>query len=256
VQVVLDKSATSYAAVAVMRDDEQGPTDPEARRRMQLLEPHFRRSVGIGKIITFKTVEAAALAETLDAIKTAILLTDKNQRLVHANTAGESLLADGAAIQRVGDKVAALDAAANQSLQEMLKQATIGDVALARANVSVLLPARDGLSYLAQVLPLTGGARRTTVAGQSAVAAIFVRNARLELPHPLNVIASRYALTPTEMRVLMMIVDVGGTPAVAAALGVSQATVRTHLREIFAKTGLTRQADLVKLVASHMSPTG
>ena len=58
------------------------------------------------------------------------------------------------------------------------------------------------------------------------------------------------------MRVLMMIVDLGGVPEVASVLGVSATTVRTHLQHIFAKTGTTRQADLVKLVSSYMSPLG
>jgi DNA-binding CsgD family transcriptional regulator len=32
-------------------------------------------------------------------------------------------------------------------------------------------------------------------------------------------------------------------------LGVSQATVKTHLNNIFRKTGATRQSELIKLVA-------
>jgi DNA-binding CsgD family transcriptional regulator len=81
-----------------------------------------------------------------------------------------------------------------------------------------------------------------------------VRKAALELPHPLETVAKTFKLTPTEMRVLMMIVEVGGVPEIASVLGVSETTVKTHLQHIFAKTGAARQADLVKLVASYMSP--
>jgi DNA-binding CsgD family transcriptional regulator len=56
------------------------------------------------------------------------------------------------------------------------------------------------------------------------------------------------------MRVLMMIVEIGGVPEVAEALGISVPTVRTHLQHIFAKTNTSRQADLVKIVAGYMSP--
>jgi DNA-binding CsgD family transcriptional regulator len=52
----------------------------------------------------------------------------------------------------------------------------------------------------------------------------------------------------------MMIVQIGGVPEVAPVLGISETTVKTHLQRIFAKTETTRQADLVKLVASYMSP--
>ena len=56
------------------------------------------------------------------------------------------------------------------------------------------------------------------------------------------------------MRVVMAIVEIGGVPEVAAVLGISETTVKTHLQRIFAKTGTKRQADLVKLVAGHIGP--
>jgi DNA-binding CsgD family transcriptional regulator len=43
---------------------------------------------------------------------------------------------------------------------------------------------------------------------------------------------------------------------VAAALGVADTTVRTHVSRLFEKTGATRQADLVKLVAGYAAPLG
>ena len=63
-----------------------------------------------------------------------------------------------------------------------------------------------------------------------------------------------FSLTPTELRVLLAIVDVGGVPEVAAALGVADTTVKTHLGRLFEKTGAARQADLVKLVAGFSTP--
>jgi len=53
---------------------------------------------------------------------------------------------------------------------------------------------------------------------------------------------------------LLAIVEVGAVPEVAAALGVAATTVKTHLGRLFAKTGATRQADLVKLVAGYATP--
>ena len=114
--------------------------------------------------------------------------------------------------------------------------------------------ARDGEHYVAHVLPLTSGARRKAGIAYSAVAAVFVRKATLDLPHPLEALAGAYKLTPAEMRVLMMIVQIGGVPEIAPVLGVSETTVKTHLQHIFGKTGTSRQAELVKLVAGFVSP--
>jgi DNA-binding CsgD family transcriptional regulator len=37
-------------------------------------------------------------------------------------------------------------------------------------------------------------------------------------------------------------------------LGVAESTVKTHLGHLFEKTGVTRQADLVKIVAGFSTP--
>ena len=67
-------------------------------------------------------------------------------------------------------------------------------------------------------------------------------------------ISRRYKLTPTELRVLLAIVEIGGVPEVAEAFGVSTTTVKSHLARLFEKTSTRRQADLVKLVAEFSNP--
>jgi DNA-binding CsgD family transcriptional regulator len=54
--------------------------------------------------------------------------------------------------------------------------------------------------------------------------------------------------------VLLDIVQAGGVPEVAEALGIAESTVRTHLQQLFAKTGTKRQADLIKLMAGYTNP--
>jgi DNA-binding CsgD family transcriptional regulator len=101
--------------------------------------------------------------------------------------------------------------------------------------------------------PLAAGARRSE-GGGSAVAAVFVQRAAIGAHCPPETIAELYNLTPCEVRVLLAIVEVGGVPETAQALGVAEATVKTHLHRVFSKTGATRQADLVKLVAGFSNP--
>jgi DNA-binding CsgD family transcriptional regulator len=73
-------------------------------------------------------------------------------------------------------------------------------------------------------------------------------------PYPTEVAARQFQLTPSEVRVLDAVLKVSGVPKMAEALGISQATVKTHLQSIFGKTGVRRQADLIKLVAAHARP--
>lgn len=88
----------------------------------------------------------------------------------------------------------------------------------------------------------------------SATAAVFVRKTGFDTPSALETLAKLYRLTGTEVRVLQGIVDIGGIPKVAKALGISEGTTKTHLKSLFAKTGSNRQVDLVKLVADAASP--
>jgi DNA-binding CsgD family transcriptional regulator len=69
-----------------------------------------------------------------------------------------------------------------------------------------------------------------------------------------ELVARHFELTPAELRVLISIVEIGGVPEVADVLGVAETTVRTHLQHIFSKTGVSRQADLVKLTTGFSSP--
>jgi DNA-binding CsgD family transcriptional regulator len=139
-------------------------------------------------------------------------------------------------------------------LREIFAAADSGDAEIGIKGIALPLTAHDGECHVAHVLPLTSGARRRAGMAYTAAAAVFVRKAALETPSPPEVIGRTYKLTPTELRVLLAIVEVGGVPEVAAALGVADSTIKTHLGRLFEKTGAGRQADLVKLVAGFSTP--
>jgi DNA-binding CsgD family transcriptional regulator len=254
VSASLEKSATAYAECGVFRHRRDGATDADARRRMGLVISHIRRAVLIGDVVEQRKLEAAAFADVLDGIAAALVLVDGAGRIVHANAPALSLLREETVLRGTGGKFAAVDPAANGLLHDIFSNAEGGDAAVGGKGVAIPLASREGERYVAHVLPLTSGARRRAGVAYSAVAAVFVRKAALELPHPLETIASAFQLTPAEMRVLMMLVQLGGLQEVAPVLGISVSTAKTHLQRIFAKTDTGRQADLVKLVAGYMSP--
>lgn len=252
--VTLDKSVTSIAGFGVFRHERQGRVDNEMRRRMSLIAPHVRRAVLIGKVIDLKAAEAATLADTLDGLSAGMFLADAAGRIVHANANGHAMLRMGDYLNAVCGRLAARDPQTDQTLREIFAAAGKGDAALGVKGIAVPLVASNRERYVAHVLPLTAGARRHAGASYAAVAALFVHKASLNTPSPPEAIARTYKLTPTELRVLLAIVEVGGVPEVAETLGVSAETVKTHLGRLFVKTGTGRQADLVKLVAGFASP--
>ena len=63
-------------------------------------------------------------------------------------------------------------------------------------------------------------------------------------------IAHRFALTPTEIQVANMLVDGQTKQQMCAQLAVSASTMAFHLRNLIAKTGTGRQAELVAVLLS------
>jgi len=253
-QVVLDKSATAIALFHVIRHERMGRVDDALRRRMGLLAPHLRRAILIGKIIDLHKIEAAALADTLDGIAAGMFLLDTDAHIIHANARGRSMIEERDLFRSLDGRLAATDLQADQSLRDIVTAAGGGDALLGARGITIPLAARSGKRYVAHALPLTSGARRQAGASYSAVAAVFVREAALPSLSPMEAMVDLYKLTPAELRVMMGIVEIGGVPDVARALGITEPTVKTHLQRVFDKTGANRQADLVKLVAGFMSP--
>jgi DNA-binding CsgD family transcriptional regulator len=251
---VLEKSVTSCAYLSVIRSKTEGMVNDDMRRRMALIVSHVRRAVLIGKVIDLRQAEAATFADVTDRLGAGIFLVDASTHIVHANVAGHRILRAGTILRAASGRLVAIDAAADQTLRETFAAADTGVDALGVLGIAIPLIAPDGECYVGHILPLTTGKRRTAGVRYDAIAALFVRKAALTTPSAPEVIGKTYRLTPTELRVLLAIVEVGGVPEVATTLGIAETTVKTHLGRLFDKTSTCRQADLVKLVAGFADP--
>ena len=253
VSITLEKTARKAAMFGVFRHARNGVVDEAARQRVRLVSPHIRRAVLISKVVDFKRDEAEMFARTLDGLRAAVILVDAGGRIVHANAAAVALLSDGRVIQAVNGALTASARQADRRLRAVFNAAAEGDKAIGKEGIALSLLGKTGERYVAHALPLTSRARRQTGRTLGAVAAIFIHKACIETPSPPVAIAEAYRLTMAELRVLFAIVEVGGVPEVAETLGVAASTVRTHLGRLYEKTGVRRQADLVKLVAGFSS---
>ncbi len=251
--IVLEKSATSCTVMVVARQESRGLVDNEMSRRIQAIAPHMRRAIEVRNAVNLARGEAAAFTEMLDGFSAGVFLVDAKARIVHANLAGRSILGESDLLYTVRDRLSARDAAADRTFKARLAAAARGDAADA-GGVSVPLTSADDESYVAHVLPLVSARKRQGDIANSAVAALFVRKAAVETPSLPQSVARHFRLTPTEVRVLLAIVEIGGGPEVADALGLAASTVKTHLHRIFQKTETRRQTDLVKLVAGFSTP--
>jgi DNA-binding CsgD family transcriptional regulator len=224
--------------------------DEDVRRRMAMLVPHANRALMINRTIERKASETAAFADTLDGFSAGIFLIDAECRIVHANVAGQRILDADDCLRSMGGRLVLRDGQANQSLH----QAVESGVAAAASRQALLANAHDGTRFVVHLLPLKSLLRDGAKPPFKAVGAVFVRKAEMDGQSYGGLVARTFGLTPAELRVFFAIIDVGGVPETSEKLGIAETTVKTHLKQVFAKTGASRQADLVKLAAGFSFP--
>ena len=209
---------------------------------MRALTPHLRRALLISKAIGVEQAESATFAAVLDRLSAAIFLVDAGGGVLHANAAARAILAAEDLLYSVRGRISARDTAAERSLRARFAAAAVGDSA-DPTIIGIPLISRDEERYVAHVLPLAPGGERRGATPNNAVAALLVHRRDLGAISPPEAIAQQYKLTPAELRVLLAIVNVGGGPEVAEALGIGSGTVKTHLHRLYEKTGTSRQAE-------------
>ncbi|WP_234680823.1 helix-turn-helix transcriptional regulator [Bradyrhizobium monzae] len=249
--VTLEQSNARTTILQVMRGRSRGTVDDSMRERMRLLAPHIQRSRIMGRQIRARSHTVADLAEVLDALSTAICLFDADGRVVHANASCRQMLADGDLLAIVGDRIVARNTQADKIFRRLFDVvADVGTSSVVRRRIELMTSA-DGQHYLAHAFSLT---RQRSLQRDAAATVMFLQKAAMVPQLATDAIAAAFRLTPSEMRVLLAIVELGGVPDIAAKLGIAETTVKTHLGRLFEKTGAGRQADLVKIAAGFAAP--
>jgi DNA-binding CsgD family transcriptional regulator len=244
--VALERSDARTTILQVLRHRSRGTVDEAMRERMRLLAPHIQRSRVMGRQIRARSHTVDDLAEVLDGLSTAIYLLDAEGRVVHANAAGRRLFADANLLAMVGDRIVARNTQADKIFRGLLEIVSGGGTQPAPRRQTGLATAIGGEHYLLHAASLK---RDRSPSRDAAASVLFVQKASMVPSLVPDAIAAAFRLTPSELRVLMAIVEIGGVPDIAAKLGIAETTVKTHLGRLFEKTGAGRQADLVKIAA-------
>jgi DNA-binding CsgD family transcriptional regulator/PAS domain-containing protein len=221
---------------------------------MRLLGPHLRRAITISDLLDMRALQAQALGSTLDSLSIGVVIVAAEARILQANVAASLMFGEASPIRSSGGKLsAAATTEATTELHRAIELARSDETAIGNMGIGVALPMEDGEKAIAHVLPLARGDIRTRLVAQGT-AAVFVTRENAAPPASYAAIASTFGLTPAEARILER-VSQGQTLAEAAkALNIAETTAKTHLGHLFGKMGVSRQADLVALVARLIPP--
>jgi DNA-binding CsgD family transcriptional regulator len=251
--IAITRDRDTTCSVGFARHHSQGAIGEREVELARLLVPHIQRAVAISRILDVKTLAAANLIATLDAVAAGIVLVDGERGILCANKAASAMFASGGPIIDQRGSLALGNAAGTAALRQAVSWSQAAQD-MPRRRVSGIPAMRpDGSPAVVHVLPLDRGELRPNLA-PGASAAIFIAPASGLSQPPAETIAALFDLTPAETRLYMTMADGKTLGEAATALGISHATAKTHLLRLFAKTGTHRQAELVRLAGSFATP--
>ncbi|MBU6483890.1 MAG: LuxR family transcriptional regulator [Betaproteobacteria bacterium] len=220
----------------------------------KLLSPHICRTLAISDALDIRTLSSQMLEATLDALVAGVYLVSRDGRVVYMNAAAAHQIKTGSALRIVNGRLLLRDLEAREALARATDETASEKFDGESCGHSLAIPDSQGDGYVATLLRLDRGSRQSIMAPFAASVAVFVQKpARVPLV-PGEAFAKLYRLTGGELRVLIALAQGLGGKDTADMLGISEPTVRTHLQNIFSKTGTSRQADVLRLLQSATPP--
>lgn len=247
------RTASHRASLHASRTDTSSPYQLRDIRLFEQLAPHVCRALAISDALHVRARWSDTLEEALDGLAVGVFLTAHDGCVVYMNSAAERQVKAGASIHLVEHQICPTHSGARSALAKAIRQA--GDRSDATLHEQTLaIPDGKGGGYVATLLPLQGGLRRDMPAAFDASVAVFMQDPALAPLMPGEAFASLHGLTGGELRVLLALAQGLGGTEVAGMLGITEPTIRTHLQHIYAKTGTSRQAELMRLLHSSTPP--
>ena len=218
------------------------------------LLPHFRQSLCTRHALAGAGVLGASLTKLLDFTGLGIVQLDGRGRIVAANDRARDLLRSNDCLFDEGGFLYARASEDNARLQGLLTRA-LPPFGVQSAGGSTMVRRTSALPPL--VLHVNPVGRQETDERLWPVAAlVLVVDPASQIRIDPAVAVSVLGLTRTESRVAVLLAKGMNVCEVAAATGRKESTIRSHVKNMFTKHGLSRQADLVRLVLSLAGASG
>lgn len=233
---------------SAQRDDE---FSPDQITLLDTVAPHLARAISVQHELACLAFERQAGAAM--AAGKAVFLLDHRGGVVFANAVGEAKLARGDGFRLSHGRLTLAEPRAADALARLITACVRPSPHNGGPGGSLVL-ARGGRNDALQIeaIPFRGEAGGDDLGWLTLfrpAVVVVVSDRDMERRQHKDTLRRRFGLTPMESELALEMLRGDGREAVAARMGVSLATVRTHLTHIFDKTGVRRQAELVRLLA-------
>ncbi len=230
----------------------------EMQRLIGLMGPHLQRAMRLSRQFGLLAEERRLRERAMDQFSTGIAVVDAQGRLLYVNAAAEQMSRqdDGITFRhgqlRIGNRTA------NSQLAQgiVLAGRTGGYASLtAHAQVPIVIRAERPSGrkpYAVMVAPMPGAAEGLPLAWRSAVM-VFINDPEQRLSPAPEMLHSLYGLTPAESRLVIALLQDFTLDQIGGQFGISINTLKVQIRQVFAKTGTSRQSELIGRILLDLS---
>lgn len=236
------------AYLACMRPAGNRPFDDTHGLILETIMPHLKRALELYLRLSQLKINAVGMSNALDAFGHAVFGLNLLGRVVACNREAERLLENGSYLALQDGTLAAVAPRDKPAFQQLLAATLSPERHLGSPNgLSIQLNGHNQTSSL--LVSATPCNHALDLHRQLAVL-LFVVDPSTRTPSREGALKSLYRLSPTECRIVAALSDGIELAEVAHRLRITQGTARFHLKKIFAKTGVRRQSQLLRMVLS------
>ena len=213
--------------------------------------PHLRQYVRVRSALVDAGALGASATELLTNTRTGIIQLDVRGRIVETNDSARELLRRNDGLSDAGKELHATRPQDNERLQELLAEALPHRIEPGVSG-SMLVRREPSLPRLAlHVKPVSSrdAAHRSRRVAVLVLIVDPVSRARIEP----GLVRALLGLTPAETEIAVMLAQGRTVRQIATATGRGYSTIRTHLKHIFAKLGVSRQFEVARAVLALSS---
>ena len=227
---------------------EPGGWAPDQIEMVERLLPHIRQFFRIRQTLVSAEALGTSLAGLLDNTRIGVIYLDRRGRIVEANDRARGFLRQGDGLLDRDGFLRARLPATDADLQRLLAGAPPvlggGDI-----GGSITVRRWPGRLRLALHVSPVGNRQAEFSAHRVAALALIVEPGDQPRIDP-DFVASILGLTPAESQVAVSLAEGRTIRDIAAATRRQESTVRWFMKQVYNKLGISRQADLVRLVLS------
>jgi DNA-binding CsgD family transcriptional regulator len=242
----LHRAADRVVALSIQGTRHRGAFSVAERERLAVVLPHVTRAIELKDKLSSAASVGSSLLELADSLPFGILVISADLRIQQASARARQILAAGDGVQSAGPYLTFLSSEDRKAFAGLM---TATPSRQARRDELLIKRRHSRLPLSVLVTPVRADTETWMTASKQWLVAIAAPETNATIDAGL--IARYLGLSPAECRVVSALVKGLSPEQIAQSLGTSIHTVRTQIKQAYAKTGTASQRELIALLLAH-----